>query len=136
MPLLDKLLKDKPKSVYDTISKLISGLNALEVRGDTKSHEKALESVSKYLQYLKVHVFGDEDREVTKESALELTKELMTTDLLYLLTKHLASFDFEARKDAAQIFGATVRIRDSDDKSPGAQYVLRNPYIVQKLCAG
>uniref|UniRef100_A0A7S0RI09 Calcium-binding protein 39 n=1 Tax=Chlamydomonas leiostraca TaxID=1034604 RepID=A0A7S0RI09_9CHLO len=136
MPLLDKLLKEKPKSAQDTIAKLIASFNALEVGGDTKAHEKALESVSKYLKFLKIYLFGDEEREVTKEGVLELTKELMATDLLYLLTKHLSSLDFETRKDAAQVFGATVRIRDADDKSPGAHYVLQHPYIVNKLCAG
>jgi calcium binding protein 39 len=44
--------------------------------------------------------------------------------------------DFEARKDAAQVFGATVRIKDAEEKAPGAAYVLQRPYILNMLFQG
>ncbi|KAL6758107.1 Mo25-like protein [Haematococcus lacustris] len=135
MPLLDKLLKEKPKSSQDTLSKLLAALNALEV-GNEKDNEKALANVAKYLGFLKYHLFGDGEHEVTKEEALERARELVATDLLYLLVKHLVLLDFEARKDAAQVYGMLVRLRDSDDRSPGAAYVLQHPYILSKLFHG
>jgi calcium binding protein 39 len=135
MPLLEKLgLKEKPGKPQETISKLLGALNALEL-GDRDS-ERNLANVARYLSFLKFHLFGDQEHEVTKEQVLELSRELMHTDLLYLLVKHLALLDFESRKDAAQCFGATVRIRDSEDRSPGAQYVLQHPYIISKLFHG
>ncbi|KAJ9506674.1 hypothetical protein QJQ45_001964 [Haematococcus lacustris] len=129
------LLKEKPKSSQDTLSKLLAALNALEV-GNEKDNEKALANVAKYLGFLKYHLFGDGEHEVTKEEALERARELVATDLLYLLVKHLVLLDFEARKDAAQVYGMLVRLRDSDDRSPGAAYVLQHPYILSKLFHG
>jgi len=51
-------------------------------------------------------------------------------------TQHLVDLDFEARKDAAQVFGATVRIKDAEEKAPGAAYVLQRPYILNMLFQG
>lgn len=139
MSLLDKLgavLKDKPKSASDTVHKLVAAFNILEVGEREKIVEKSLESISKYLQWYKAYLFGSEEHEVTKDSVLQLAEEACQTDLLYLMVKHLALLDFESRKDAAQVFGATVRLKDADEKSPGAQYVLTHTYIVEKLFSG
>ncbi len=136
MPLLDILLR--PKNSQETITKLIAALQQLDNAsgaGDAKGVEKASELVARYAGFLKLYLFGDEEREVTKEAALDLTRELMNTDLLYLLVKHLAQLDFEARKDASQILGATLRLRD-DHSSPGAAYVFQHPYIISKLFQG
>lgn len=76
---------------------------------------------------------GDDEHEVTKQSVVEVAKELANTDMLYLLVKHLNLLDFESRKDAALIFSACIRIKDAEDRSPGAQYVQEHPYITKRL---
>lgn len=124
---------EKPKNSQDVMAKLLAALHQLDLGGQ---HEKPVELVARNLSFLKAYLFGDAEHEVSKEVALELANQMMKTDLLYLLVKHLAVLDFEARKDAAQVFGATIRIRDSEDRSPGAQYVLEHPYIITKLVAG
>mmetsp|Transcript_25465 Transcript_25465/g.55366 ORF Transcript_25465/g.55366 Transcript_25465/m.55366 type:complete len:363 (+) Transcript_25465:82-1170(+) len=136
--LLDKLgLKERPKSGSDALTKLIAALNVLETEKEKeRTVEKALENVSKYLNHLKIYLFGDEQHEVSKESVLDLTREAAHTDLLYLLVKHLALLDFETRKDAAQVFSTTVRIKDQEDRSPGAMYVMTHPYVLEKLFFG
>jgi len=50
--------------------------------------------------------------------------------------QHLVDLDFEVRKDAAQVFGTSVRIKDADGKAPGAAYVLQRPYIMNSLFLG
>jgi hypothetical protein len=45
--------------------------------------------------------------------------------------------DFETRKDAAQVFGALVRIKeDAAERSPGAIYVEQHPDILRRLFDG
>jgi calcium binding protein 39 len=136
MPLLDKLLRDRPKSCPDTVAKLVTSLEALEVDATSERVERSLAAVAKYLAFLKVYLFGDAEHEVTKESVLDCVKGLASTDLLYLVVKHLVQLDFEARKDAAQVFGVSVRIKDEHDRSPGAAYVFAHPYIMNKLFEG
>ncbi len=143
MPLLEQLAalqarfgeNKAPKSCKETVTKLVAALHQLDV-GDKVQSVKAAEQAGRYLAFLKVYLgLSNGEHGVTRESVLELAKELMNTDLLYLLVKHLSALDFEARKDAAQIFGATIRIRDGE-RSPGAQYVFEHPYIMSKLFSG
>ena len=67
---------------------------------------------------------------------IALAHEVVRTDFLLLLVTHLPSLDFEARKDAAQVFGAVVRIRDASDQCPGAGYVREHPQILDMLFDG
>uniref|UniRef100_A0A7S3VHR4 Mo25-like protein n=1 Tax=Dunaliella tertiolecta TaxID=3047 RepID=A0A7S3VHR4_DUNTE len=126
------------KPYPETIAKLVASLEAL----DTPQAEgrdarlKYLENISRYLASMKIHLFGGAEVEVSKAKVLEIARELLKTDLLYLLVKHLVDLDFEARKDAAQVFGAAVRIKDAEDKAPGSAYVLQRPYIMNMLFLG
>ena len=134
--LLDKLLKDRPKTASEVVAKVVAALESLETPQKEQQVEKALESITKYLAHAKVFLFGDEEHEVSKDSVIQLAMDACQTDMLYLLVKHLGELDFETRKDAAQVFGATVRIRDNDDRCPGAAYVKTRPYIMDKLFQG
>lgn len=67
---------------------------------------------------------------------MSLAQEACKTELLSLLVKHLQELEFEARKDAAQVFGAIVRIRDPENRSPGAAFVEQHYEIVEQLFQG
>ena len=140
MPLLDSLkeaLKDRPKSGPELLLKLMGALNVLEQeKGDMKQIDKAVETISKYLPMLLLCLRGDEEHPVTKESVLELSKEISKTEMLYLLIRHLSLLNFETRKDVAATCSVFVRLKDEQDKSPGAAYVQSRPYVLEKLCWG
>ncbi|PNW70198.1 hypothetical protein CHLRE_17g709950v5 [Chlamydomonas reinhardtii] len=136
---LQKLLAEKPKTPSEVVSKLTAAFEALQAARsgrDEKALDKAHESVAKYLGYAKLVLFGDEEHEATKENALALAQEAGRTDLLSLIVKNLADLEFESRKDAAQVFGAIIRIKDNDERGPGAAYVLAHPEIPTLLFVG
>ena len=136
MTLLDTLFRQPLRSPAETVAKLVTHLEGLEadLRADLRA--KHLDSITRHLQGLKVHLFGSPEHQVTKPKVLEVAREILSTDLLYLLVKHLPSLDFETRKDAVQVFGSAVRIKDASEKAPGAAYVLQHPYILQMLFRG
>ncbi|KXZ56674.1 hypothetical protein GPECTOR_1g607 [Gonium pectorale] len=137
MPFLDKLLKEKPRTPAEVVSKLTGAIEALSAaRRDEKASEKANESLAKYLGCAKLLLFGDDEHEATKENAVALAQEASRTDLLSLIVKNLDVMEFESRKDAAQIFGALVRIKENDERGPGATYVLAHPEIPTLLFNG
>jgi hypothetical protein len=141
MPLGDKIKEllgsEKPKNPGEHASKLITALNTLEMGAasySTEGADKALSSISKHLAALKVCLFGDT---VTKDVVHGAVTELLRTDALYLLVKHLVQLDFEARKDAASVFGACVRVKAEDgQRALCAAYVEEHPFIMEKLTQG
>jgi calcium binding protein 39 len=137
MPFLDKVFKEKPKTPSEVVTKLTTALEALAgVRKDERGLEKAQESVAKYLGFAKLLLFGDDEHEPTKENAIALAQEAGRSDLLSLIVKQLVELDFESRKDAAQVFGALVRIRENEERGPGAHYILNHPEIPTLLFNG
>jgi calcium binding protein 39 len=142
--LFAKLVKERPKSPAEVLTKAVAALQALSARDkdnplSTGAKEQA--QVHKYLGYLKFFLFGDEQgggHDPTKESVMALVNQVVKTDFQSLLVENLVNLEFEARKDAAQVFGAIVRIRDdtADPACPGAQYVLQHQDILRILFEG
>lgn len=141
--LFAKLVKERPKSPAEVLAKAVAALEALSARDSNPLSTGAKEQaqVHKYLGYLKFFLFGDEQgggHDPTKESVMNLVNEVVKTDFQLLLVENLVYLEFEARKDAAQVFGAIVRIRDDavDPACPGALYVLHNQSILRILFEG
>lgn len=143
--LFAKLVKERPKSPAEVLTKAVAALQALSARDkadnplSTGAKEQA--QVHKYLGYLKFFLFGDEQgggHDPTKESVMALVNQVVKTDFQSLLVENLVHLEFEARKDAAQVFGAIVRIRDdaAEPACPGAQYVLHHQDILRILFEG
>jgi calcium binding protein 39 len=131
-----KLVKERPRSPAEVLAKAVVALSALDTLGRERGEREAA-SVHKYLGYLKFWLFGDEaGHEPTKESVVALAREVVRTEFASLLVHVLPVLDFETRKDAAQVFGAIVRIRDEDGTCPGAAYVRAHPDILATLFAG
>ncbi|PNH12115.1 Degreening-related dee76 protein [Tetrabaena socialis] len=139
MPFLDKLLKEKPKTPTEVVTKLLTAFDSLTATrrsNDDRAMEKTHESVAKYLGFAKLLLFGDDEHEATKENATALAFEASRTELLSMIVKHLAELEFESRKDAAQVFGAIVRIKDNEERGPGASYVVAHPELPTLLFRG
>ncbi|MEW5303377.1 MAG: hypothetical protein WDW38_001704 [Sanguina aurantia] len=133
---LEFFIKEKPKSAAEVVSKTVAALQNVELAKRERKIERALEKVALNLGCIKQFLFGDDSREPTKESVMSLAQEACKTELLSLLVKHLQELEFEARKDAAQVFGAIVRIRDPENRSPGAAYVEQHYEIIEQLFQG
>lgn len=129
---IKSLIKEKPKTAPELVSKTVNALTNLR----TPKRDKMLESTAKYLGYMKFWLFGDEEHEPTKENVIALAVEVVRTELLTLLVVHLVELDFEARKDAAQVFGAVVRIRDEHHSCIGAKYVQDHMEVMDMLFQG
>jgi calcium binding protein 39 len=136
MPFLGGLMKDKPKTAQEVVAKTVAAFELLDTAVKDKQIEKALEDVQRYLNYMKQWMFGDESHEATKDSAIAMATEACKTNLLSLMVQHMAQLEFESRKDAAQIFGAIVRIKDADDKPFGSMHVQQQPDILLNLIDG
>ncbi len=143
MPLLEKLKENllksnQPKTPAEVVTKLVTALEALSAyKGDEKALDKAHESVAKYLLATKLLLFGDDEHEATKENAIALAHEAGRTSLLSLIVKQMVVLEFESRKDAAQVFGALVRIKgNNDERGPGIIYVQKHPEIPTLLFNG
>lgn len=131
--LFAKLVKHSDRTPSEVLAKLCAALSA---EGGPSSVEDKLR---KYLGCLKAWLFGDEQHEPTREAVLALAEEVANTDAQLLLVRNLPQLDFETRKDAAQVFGAVVRIRaerPAPDRAPGARYVEAHPEILTLLFKG
>ncbi|KZW00814.1 Mo25-like protein [Exidia glandulosa HHB12029] len=113
--------KTKPRSPQDLVRGLRDAINKLDSGppgGDTR--RKATEDVSKNLQQIKAILYGDGDP--VPELVAQLSQETYATDLLLHLVTHISRFDFEARKDVAQIFNVLLR-RQIGSRWPTVEYL-------------
>jgi calcium binding protein 39 len=73
----------------------------------------------------------------SKENALAITKEACSIGLIGDLVENLNELDFEAKRDAVQVFGAMVRIEGPDPgRFPGANYIIQNNGLLEILFDG
>ncbi|KAI8463698.1 MAG: Mo25-like protein [Monoraphidium minutum] len=133
--LMSKLIGDKAKTPAEIVTKVVGALHSLDTLKD-KALDKALDTVQRSLEQMKSCIFGDEGHEPTKANVVALAEEVVRSDLLALVPGKLLALGFETRKDAAQVFGAVVRIRDNEDKCPGAHYVEQHFEIMEELFNG
>lgn len=104
-------------------------------QGNRKACEKATEDISKYLQSMKVILYGDGESEPNRELVAQLAQETYNTDLLLWLTNNMAKLEFEAKKDAAQIFNNLLR-RQIGTRYPTVEYICKREAILFTLVNG
>lgn len=81
-------------------------------------------------------MFGEDDHTCSKENALGISEESCRCDLLTDLVTYINQLEFEARKDAVQVFCAIVRIDDDAGNKPGRDYVEVHQDILTNLFDG
>jgi calcium binding protein 39 len=148
------LFKPKPKSpselvkaTRDAIVRLDSGVveskkgfGATFKKSD--GEKQTVEDISKNLLAMKNILYGDGgiicidlENEPVPELLTQLATELVNADLLVLLVQSFHSFEFEAKKDVAQIFNNLLR-RQLGTRFPTADYIASKPEILMTLMAG
>lgn len=102
-----------------------------------KSTEKAAEETSKCLANMRAFLYptGEKESGPSQESIAVLAQEIYHVDLLTLLINNLSILEFEAKKDAAQIFNNLLR-RQIGQRSPTVEHLYHKPEILATLVLG
>ena len=121
----------------------IDAAQALLADLDTAATDAGAPSTSPYKQgdlsqslaQMKLVLYGEPETPPNPESALDLVREVLKTELLALLLINLPSFEFECRKDISQVFGSLLR------KAEGGELIMVNwlaarPEILHGLLSG
>ncbi|CAE6461874.1 unnamed protein product [Rhizoctonia solani] len=120
--------KAKQRTPSEIVRGLRDAINKLDVGPPgSEPRRKAGEDVTKGLQQIKGLLHGDGDP--GPELVAQLATEAYAADLLPALVKSCAKFEFEARKDAAQVFSLLLR-RQIGSRSPTVEYIVTRESIV------
>lgn len=131
--MFDKVLhRVKSRAPPELVQKTVAVLERL---GDSTISEKQLDEVAKNLAAMKITLFSAGDSEQSRDAAILLAYEACKVGLPTAVAQALPFLEFEARKDAAQVVGAVIRL-DSGGECPGAAYVLENPGLLIVLFDG
>ncbi|KAH7096256.1 mo25 protein [Auriculariales sp. MPI-PUGE-AT-0066] len=120
--------KTKPRSPHDLVRGTKDAVAKLDVGppgSDTR--RKATEDVSKNLQQMKAILYGDGDP--VPELVAQLANETYNNELLLCLVTNIGRFDFEARKDVAQIFNVLLR-RQIGARWPTVEHLTAKPEVL------
>ncbi|KAF9308134.1 hypothetical protein BGZ91_007944, partial [Linnemannia elongata] len=122
--------KSKPKTPYELARNLKESIQKL----DGPDRKKATEDISKILVAIKTMLYGDKNDPVP-ETVAQLAQEVYTNNLLQLLVDNIGRFEFEAKKDVAQIFNNLLR-RHIGSRSPTVEYLCTRDQILFTLIQG
>jgi len=129
---------DLIRSLLTHVQTLVEVEDAAAATGtqDDKTQKKIQEceeKISSSLSAMKFMLYGDGDgNDPKKENIEKLSELLFTNDVLLLILKHMKKFEFEARKDVAQIYNYVLRQR----RQQAIDYVMAHPDILTWLVHG
>jgi len=103
-----------------------------EKKSDEKTMKKAMEKISNNLSNMKFMLYGDGDSDPKPDIIKKLGDELFSSNLLLELLDNIKQFEFEARKDVAQIYNFILRQR----KKEALDYVKAHQEILKTLVQG
>ncbi|KAJ3056826.1 mo25 protein [Rhizophlyctis rosea] len=118
-----------------TPGELVRGTKDAVLRLDSGDRKRANEEISKNLIAMKTILYGDGESEPIPELVAQLSQEVYNTDLLPLLVSNIAKFEFEAKKDVAQIFNNLLR-RQIGTRFPTSEYIGTREEILITLING
>ncbi|KAJ3189146.1 Calcium-binding protein 39 [Gaertneriomyces sp. JEL0708] len=120
------LFKAKPR----TPAELVRGTKDAVFKLDAGDRKKANEEISKNLIAMKSILYGDGESDPIPEQVAQLSQEVYNNDLLPALVQNISKFEFEAKKDVAQIFNNLLR-RQIGTRFPTAEYIgMREEMLV------
>lgn len=122
----------KKKSPLELVKTTQHHIGLLAEETDPRKYKTSLEKISAYLSQMKFMLYGDGDNDPKRDNIIRLTDELFRTDLLLPLLEHMKAYEFEARKDVAQIYNFVLRQR----KAEAEDYVKAHPQILSTLVHG
>ncbi|KAL0478867.1 calcium binding protein [Acrasis kona] len=93
---------------------------------------QSVEELGRLFQQIKAILYGEGEVEPKKTDVQEAAKEANNTNLLQTIVQYLEHLDFEARKDAAQIYNNMLKLTIGG-KLPMVEYVHENKDILYML---
>jgi len=125
--------KKSPPELIKSTHKHIELLNSYEQQqnAEEKLVKKSQEKITHNLASMKFMLYGDAENEPKESEQSKLVEELFASDLLLELI-HMNRFEFEARKDVAQIFNFVLRQK----KAQAVEYVKQHREILKLLVDG
>ncbi|ORX92100.1 calcium binding protein 39-like protein, partial [Basidiobolus meristosporus CBS 931.73] len=123
--------KSKTKSPQEVVRTLKDAMERL----DSAEWRRATEDVSKSLLAMKNILYGEGDSEPNLELIAQLSQEVYSNDILYLFILKIAKFEFEAKKDVAQVFNNLLR-RQIGSRQPTIEYISQKERILFMLFEG
>ncbi|KAF9994449.1 hypothetical protein BGZ79_000797, partial [Entomortierella chlamydospora] len=120
--------KAKPKTPHELARNLKESIQRL----DGPDKRKATEDISKILVSVKTMLY---ENDPVPETVAQLAQEVYSNNLLQLLVDNIAKFEFEAKKDVAQIFNNLLR-RHIGSRSPTVEYLCTRDQILFTLIHG
>ncbi|KAL0078258.1 calcium-binding protein 39 [Phycomyces blakesleeanus] len=125
------IFKTKQKTPHDLVRYVKDAIHRL----DGSDRRKATEDISKYLVSMKNILYGEDDSEPSPDSVSQLAQEVYSNDLLQLLVLNIHRFEFEAKKDVAQIFNNLLR-RVIGTRCPTVEYLCTREEVLFTLLKG
>mmetsp|Transcript_5049 Transcript_5049/g.14100 ORF Transcript_5049/g.14100 Transcript_5049/m.14100 type:complete len:221 (+) Transcript_5049:166-828(+) len=116
------------RATHDSLQQLID-------QSDSNSRDKALEKLSKFLVEMKLEMLGDGEEQPQRDVQQALAAEVCRQGLMMILCAKLPQLEFEARKDAAMVFGQVLRT-EQNGKLLGLEYVKAHQQILSTVIRG
>lgn len=127
-----KKFLSKKKGPVELVASTERNIKLIAEEHEAKSERRASEKISANLSHMKFMLYGDGDTDPKQENIRKLVDELFRVDLLRQILEHMHKFEFEARKDVAQIYNFVLRQR----KDEAVAYVTAHPEILTILVEG
>jgi calcium binding protein 39 len=104
-----------------------------------QDYEKAVEELTKNLSLLKSILYGDlhgeSNQEPKRNEILDVALHSYSSHFLLLLVQYVEHLEFEARKDAMQIFNNLLKLQ-MNSRYPTVEYIAASPQILLILMNG
>ncbi|TKR80532.1 hypothetical protein L596_014594 [Steinernema carpocapsae] len=133
LPLFGKTHKS-PTEIMRSLRDALLVIENNDKKNDKKV-EKAVDDVNRWLQAMKVVIYGQEGQEPNTEQVANLAQETYSLNILPMLIKNLTKLDFESKKDVALIFNNLLR-RQIGTRSPTVEYLCARPNEILTLLNG
>jgi calcium binding protein 39 len=96
---------------------------------------KIVEELSKNFAQLKQLLYGEGENEPKKNEVQEVAKEVYSSHFLLFLVSNLEYMEFEARRDAMQVFNNLIKLQ-MNGRYTTVDYICSNPQILYILLHG
>ncbi|PWN23099.1 Mo25-like protein [Microstroma glucosiphilum] len=130
------IFKSKSRTPAELVKNIRDAIRRLESSSASQeAQRKCSEDVSKNLSQMKAILYGDGENEPQAEQVAQLAQEVYNQDVLQLLVLNIWRFDFEAKKDVAQIFNNLLR-RQIGSRWPTVEYLTTKPDVIFSTLKG
>lgn len=120
------------KTPPELLKATVQSIQSLYEEVGEEKVKKNAEKISQNLSAIKFMLYGDGQEEPKKENIDKLSEGLFTQDILLHMLKSMKKFEFEARKDVAQIYNYVLR----QQRQKAIEYVQAHPEISEILIHG